>query len=200
MLKKETVENFIKRVASDTPAPGGGSAAALAGALGTALFLMAVKITLAKINKGPERNRLFKAAKQLDALTKSLMLLIDKDAEAYNKAAKAFRLPKNTAKETKGRQKKIRESLRAATEAPFKTAILSLKTWEIIKKVKRLVSKNLFSDVETAGFLIGAALGGAIANVKINLAGIKDKKFQRKIAKFLRPIESKTKAIWRRTC
>lgn len=190
MPEKITLENFIDQLADDKPTPGGGAAAALAGALGVALLLMTVKITLPKISKGTMERRFITTIKRLEALRRALMSLIDEDVEAYAAVVKAYKLVKTTPKQISHRQHKIQTALKAAVETPLKIAILSFEAQRLLKGVAKFISKNLSSDKETADFLIEAAIKGALANVRINLPGIKDKRFKKKIAKSLRFIKT----------
>ncbi len=189
MLRKETVENFIKKLESKEPVPGGGSAAALAGSLAAALALMTINIASPKVNSRKTKDYLRKAKKKLNSLKKSLILLVDKDAEAYGKVAGAFKLPKNTEAEMEKRREKIQKCYKIAAIIPLKSAVSSFQAKGIIKNIKNLIPGNLVSDIEVAEYLAEAALKGAVANVRINLPGIKDKKFKTKANLALRKIK-----------
>ncbi len=171
MLKKKTIEGFLKELSSDKPVPGGGSVAALSGAMAVALCLM-----VAKLSQDPEAKICIRKAV---AFKRVLVNLIDKDAQAFEKVMKAYKLPKTVAE----RQEEIKEALKVAVEVPLETARYS---YEVLKLVEILAEKGnprAISDVGTAAMLCGASIKSALFNVNINLALLKDDEFKEEIEK-----------------
>ncbi len=175
MLKKKTIEGFLKELSSDKPVPGGGSVAALSGAMAVALCLM-----VAKLSQDPEAKICIRKAV---AFKRVLVNLVDKDAEAFEKVMKAYKLPKTTEKEKAKRQEEIKKALKHAAEVPLETARYS---YEVLKLVEILAEKGnprAISDVGTAAMLCGASIKSALFNVNINLALLKDDEFKEEIEK-----------------
>lgn len=188
MLINKSVKQFIKELQSESPAPGGGSAAALAGSTGTALAIMAIKITLPKISDEKIKRKLEFAEKELKIIKKYQTELIDKDAKSYNMVIKAFKLPKNTEAKKQKRRGAIQKAYKIAASIPLQTALQALQAFININNIKEFLSKNVASDIEVAELLLNASLKGAIANVRINLACIKDKEYKKKAEKLLNTI------------
>ncbi len=188
MLINKSIKQFINELASEKPAPGGGSASAMTSAMAAALVLMTINITFPKITDETAKEKLLSAKKELDFVKKVLTSLIDKDADAYNRVVKSFKLPKNTEKKKEKRQNEIQKSFTIAASVPLQTALQSFQIIDILKRIKDLLSKNVASDIEVAELLANAGLKGAIANVKINLDCIKDEEFKKKTEEILKII------------
>jgi len=169
-LLTDSLRGFIERLASRDPVPGGGSAAALAGALGAALGQMAVRVTRGK--KGYEQH----AARHDDALDRlapyasTLLELIDADAEAFRQVLAARRLPKHAA----GRDDQVQRALVRATEIPSRTAGCAAESLRILEDIRTIVHPNVASDLQVGLQMARAALRGAIANMRANLTGVTD--------------------------
>lgn len=171
MLRKKTIEEFLEELSSEKPTPGGGSAAADAGAKAAAL--------VAKVAKKSGEKEI---AEKSGRFMKVLLDLIDKDAEAFEGVMRARQISKLGGKESKGRDIK-EEALKKAAEIPLQTARYS---YEVLKLAEILVEKtkpSLVSDVGVAAMLAEASIKSALLNVKINLASIKDEEFKKEIEK-----------------
>lgn len=173
-LLQLTQEEFIEKLASSEPAPGGGSASAQAVANGAALIEMVANLTVG-------RKRYADVAAEMEdllATTKKLrlqaMTLIDEDTKAYELVMSAFKLPRKTDQEKKTRAEEILKSTRIAIETPKNTALLALEVMKLSFVAMEKGNQNTFSDGLVAAHLAQAGCKGALANVKINLSGLKD--------------------------
>ena len=183
-----TVEGFIQELASDSAAPGGGSAACLAGALGASLGAMVSRLTIGK--KGYEAVESFFQEKivELDVLHKELTELIDTDANAFNGVMAAFKLPKTTDEERSARSAKIQEEYKVAALVPMTTVRTCKKVLDILLEIGTKGNKNALSDVVVGALNALSGLKGAALNVEINLPSIKDESFKSEMVKELEEI------------
>jgi methenyltetrahydrofolate cyclohydrolase len=174
-LGELSVREFAEKIAGSDPAPGGGSAAALAGSLGAALCAMVARLTLGKAKYGDVRQEMEAARDSADALCLRLLELIDKDMEAYNNVLSAFRLPgENKA----AREEVIQAAMKQAASVPLETLRAVA---EMIGLVQTGIDKgnpNCLTDAGVAAQLLRAAAVGAGYNVRINLRGIQDLSFR----------------------
>ena len=173
-LIDRTVTGLLDAFASSDPTPGGGSAAALAGATSAALLSMVAGLPKTKTNAPDERTALDAALTELPALRALLTSLVDRDADAYDLVVAAFRKPKATDDEKAARKAAVQDATRVATEIPLET----MKTCAALKRIASIVgangNTNAASDVYVATLLADAAMKGARSNVDINLGGISD--------------------------
>jgi formiminotetrahydrofolate cyclodeaminase len=160
---------FVDRVASAEAVPGGGSVAALAGSLGAALGQMAVGITKGKKNYQQHFQRYTEALDRLAACSATLLQLVDSDAEAYGQVMAAYKLPKDSPE----RDEAIQKRLVGATEIPSRTGNSAAEALRICEDMRPLIHPNVASDLEVGIHMLRASLQGAIANIRINLPGIK---------------------------
>lgn len=183
-----TVKDFIKELASDSPAPGGGSVACVNGALGAALGAMVSRLTIGK-EKYKEVEDLFnKSLKKLDDLHSILTDLIDEDANAFNGVMAAFKMPKNTDDEKKIRSEKIQEEYKKAAEVPMKTVRSCYEVLSILLELGVKGNKNAVSDLAVGALNAAIGIKSAALNVEINLPSIKDDAFKEKMRNELRNI------------
>lgn len=169
-----TVNDFLKQLSSDAPAPGGGSASALAGALAAALVNMVANLTRGKEKFAEVEDEMVKLAQDAEDIRQQLMSLMEEDTKAFQQVMSAFRLPKETEDEKKQRQDKIQEAMIHAAKVPLKTAQTALKVLELAQIAAEKGNPNAISDAGVAALLAQAAVEGAAMNVKINLGSIKD--------------------------
>jgi glutamate formiminotransferase/formiminotetrahydrofolate cyclodeaminase len=165
-----TVRAFVDRVASSEPAPGGGSVAALAGALGAALGQMAIRITKGKKNYQQHAERFADALDRLAPYASTLLELVDADSEAYGRVMAAYKLPKNSLE----REQAIQDGLIRATEIPSRTASCAAEALRVCEDLRSIIHINVASDLQVGIQMLRSSLRGAIANMRTNLAGIKD--------------------------
>ncbi len=180
-LVEMKVNDYLDLLKSDAPAPGGGSVSALAGAQGVGLFMMVADLTLGK-EKYADFQEICKNAKEEGArLYKELVEAVDKDTEAFNLIADAFKMPKGTDEEKKARSKAIADGTVVATKVPLYSMELA---YEGLKLADTMVGKsnpNAASDLGVAILNLNACVQGAWLNVKINLPGVKDEAFAKEV-------------------
>ncbi len=174
MLTALTVPALLEAFAAPTPTPGGGSAAALSGAVGTALLGMVAAMPKTRTNTPEERTALDAAAADLGAARAALTALIDRDAAAYDQIVAAFRLPKVTDADKAARSAAIQAGTRVATEAPLETMRACVQAMRAGRAAHAYGNPAASSDVKVGFRLLRAAAGSAHDNVEINLDGLKD--------------------------
>jgi formiminotetrahydrofolate cyclodeaminase len=177
MLALKTVSDFIDSVASDSPAPGGGSVSALAGALGAALTAMVCHLTIGKKKYEDVQADMIDMLGQADELRARLTSLIDQDTEAFNGVMRAFGMPRGTDDEKQRRSDAIQEATKQATLVPLEVMKLAEKALVLAKDVAERGNVNSISDAGVAGLILKASCEGAALNVKINLTTMKDATF-----------------------
>lgn len=175
-----TVTEFSNMVASNSPAPGGGSVSALASRLGTSLLEMVGSLTVSKKkfrNLDEDIKRKFTEIQtEYLSISNELLLLIDRDTEAFNLIMSAYQYPKETKSDLEFRNQKIQEATIEAIKVPLQVVELSHKVLQSTKHIIKYGNKNTISDIGVAILMIYAGLEGAILNVKINLSGVSNQK------------------------
>lgn len=178
MFKNLMLKDFMDKLSSNEPVPGGGGASALSAASACALCSMVFNLTIGKKIYNEYDNNIKKTIK--DALTKAenkcklFMELMDKDAEAFSYFMAIFRLPKTTEKEIKLRNEKIQEGYKDALKVPLKIARECNQIYELIDIACDFGNKNLISDAGVAAENLKCAVNSSIINVKVNIVNIKD--------------------------
>lgn len=171
MLVTNTVQELLDAFSAPTPTPGGGSAAALAGAVAASLLAMVAGMPKSRTGAADERVALDTVHPELIGLKASLAGLIDRDADAYNQVVAAYRLPKATDEEKAARKEAVGRAMRTATEVPLETARAAAAVLRHGVVVGTHGNANAKSDVDVAISLAHAALSGARRNVEVNLEG-----------------------------
>lgn len=173
------VTDFINKVDSNEPAPGGGSVSALSVSLGASLTRMVGHLTVPKkaFKAFDEdiQNQVFASLEKLEVLKKELVLLIDKDTDAFNEIMKAFKLPKGNDEEKKARSKAIQDATLLAIEVPYQVAQKGLEALDECSLFIQYGNQNCLSDVAVGALMLEAGIQGALLNVLINLGMLKDK-------------------------
>ena len=182
MLIKKTVEGFCKILSSDAPAPGGGSVAALSGALGAELVAMVCRLSIGKKDLEPFTDEIKSALANADGLAAGLLRRVDLDTEAFNAVMAAFKLPKGTDDEKQKRAAAIQQGYGEAVQSPLAIARECVTVLELCHCLLGKTNPNALSDLGVSALQAYAGLEGAIMNVKINLPSIKDEKFKSEIA------------------
>ena len=166
----DALRGFVERVASAEPMPGGGSVAALAGALGAALGQMAIRITKEKKNYQQHGERYADALDRLSRHTAELLDFVDRDSEAYQRVMAAYKLPKDSP----DRERAIQDGLIHATEIPSRTGSSAAGALRICEDLRSIIHTNVASDFQVGIQMLQTSVRGAVANMRTNLAGIKD--------------------------
>jgi methenyltetrahydrofolate cyclohydrolase len=159
---------LLDRLASTDPTPGGGSAAAWAGATGAALVAMVGGMDKTRTGDAGERDRLDSARARAETAGAALRSLVDEDAAAYDAVMAAYRLPKGTDDEKAARKAAIQAALERATDVPLGTAEACLIVLQAAVAAAADGNPNATSDALTGGVLAWAGLRGALENVRIN--------------------------------
>ena len=177
MLVDLTVNEFLDKVAGSDPVPGGGSIAALNGAVASALTAMVANLTIGKKNYEMHEELmnhiLSLAMKEKDTFTD----YIDRDSEAYDAVFACFKMPKGTDEEKALRSAAIQEATKHAALIPMQVACNAYELMSVITDVVRLGNRNAVTDACVALMSARTAVLGALLNVRINLGSIKDKAF-----------------------
>jgi glutamate formiminotransferase/formiminotetrahydrofolate cyclodeaminase len=174
---KTSFADLLNAFASDAPTPGGGSAAALAGAMGAALAEMVASLTLSKEKYAASHEAVRPIAGLARRTRQELQRLAHEDSEAYDAVVAARRLPKDTPDQEKVRTRKTSEANRLAAEVPMRTARSAARLLAAMPELAKKGNPNAASDAGAAALLLEAAAHAALLNVAINLAGIDDAAF-----------------------
>jgi len=173
--------DLIDAFSSTDAVPGGGSAAALAGAMGVSLLMMVAGLPKTRTGAPEETADLAEASSRLHPLRDALVELVDRDSDAYRQVLAAFRLPKVSEAEKAARKEAIDAATRAAIDTPLDTMRLCQQALRGAVIVASNGSRKTTSDVGVALELLVAALRGARLNVDINLAGLNDESYAARI-------------------
>jgi glutamate formiminotransferase/formiminotetrahydrofolate cyclodeaminase len=177
-LVSMTVERFVDEVSSNSPAPGGGSVAALAGSLGAALAAMVANLTVGKAGYETAWKSSSALAERAQALKASLLRAVDDDTKAFDDVLTAMRLPKGTDAEKGARSAAIAAAYEKATSVPLATARLCLEAIVLAEEAARTGNRNSASDAGVGALLAKAGLESAILNVRINLPSVREGAFK----------------------
>ncbi|MBM2830573.1 MAG: methenyl tetrahydrofolate cyclohydrolase [Gammaproteobacteria bacterium] len=177
MIKDKSIQVFLDELASKASTPGGGSAAAITGAMGAALVSMVCNLTIGKKNYENVEDELKGILKQAEELRIRLTDMVRADVEVFNQVMAAYGMPKETEAEKAIRSKAIQVALCAATDVPLNCARACAEVIDLSKVVAEKGNKNVISDAGVAVLAAYAALRSAALNVYINVGGIKDKNF-----------------------
>ena len=171
------VRKFLDDLASSAPTPGGGTAAAIAGAMGAALAEMVTALTLAREKYASAHEAMRPIAQAAAAARQELLGLASEDAQAYDAVVSARRLPKDTEEQKAHREQRVSLANRRAAEVPMRTARAAGRLLEWLPELAEKGNPNAASDAGAAALLLEAAVQGALLNVAINLPGLTDAAF-----------------------
>ncbi|MDB4444536.1 cyclodeaminase/cyclohydrolase family protein [bacterium] len=172
-----TLKAFIDQLSGDTPAPGGGSVAALAGGLSAALCLMVTRLTLGREKYRDVWKDMARVRDAADKHARRLLELVDEDTEAYNQVMAAFRLPKGSDDLKAARKEAIGVANKGAALVPLDTLRTLSQLVDLIGEALEKGNPNCITDAGVAVQLIRAAATGAAYNIRINVSGISDNEF-----------------------
>jgi len=177
-LVKMDLRQFCNETLSDSPAPGGGSVAALIGALGVSLGGMVANLSAGKRDWDDKLHYFSGWAVKAQQLKDELLVLVDEDTAAFNKVMDAFALPKDSAEEKAARSAAIQAANKYAAEIPLRVMETAFKSYEILTEMAKKGNPASISDVGVGLLALRACVDGAAMNVRINLAGLKDEKLK----------------------
>ncbi|MEP6994509.1 MAG: cyclodeaminase/cyclohydrolase family protein [Acidobacteriota bacterium] len=172
-----SLEQFLDALASDAPTPGGGTAAAVAGAMGAALAEMVAALTLSKEKYAASHEAMRPIAEAAQLARSEFVELAQEDSEAYDAVVAARRLPKETEEQKAERAHRIAVVNKHAAEVPMRTAAAAIRLLGALPDLAQQGNPNAVSDAGAAALLLDACVEAALLNVGINLSGIDDPKF-----------------------
>lgn len=198
-LSAHSLEIFLDHVASVEPAPGGGSVAALSGALAAALVAMVCRLTIGKKGYEDVSEEMQKILPRADQLQCELRELMQTDNDAYARVMNAYQLPKSNDAEKLARTRAIQDALKHASDVPLHVAELCAQVLELAQPVAEKGNKNATSDCGVGVLMAEAGLRGAALNVSINLGSINDELFvsrhRTRVAKLMTEAEQTRRVI-----
>ena len=166
------LERFVAALATEEPVPGGGSAAAVAGALGAALVVMVARLTRGRERYAEHEATAAEVELAADRLRLELLELADRDAAAYGRFVAARRLPRGSEAERERRRATMHEAAREAVRVPLRVAAATTAVLSLAHRLAEGSNPNAVSDVGAAALFAGAALRAAALNVRINLPAL----------------------------
>jgi glutamate formiminotransferase/formiminotetrahydrofolate cyclodeaminase len=172
-----TLRGFADELSMDSPAPGGGSVAALCGSLSAGLSAMVANLTVGKKGYEAVQRDMVDTAVRAQGLKDLLLDAVDRDTQAFNKVMEALRMPKTTPEQAEEKERAVEEANKAATLVPLEVLEKSVEAARLARAAATMGNKNSLSDAGVAGLAAQTAGEGAYYNVLINLGGIKDAKF-----------------------
>jgi methenyltetrahydrofolate cyclohydrolase len=197
MLRDLPLADLLAAFSSPDPTPGGGSAAALASAIGASLLMMVAALPKTRNGSDEDRTALAAVAQELALIRERLAAAIDGDTAAYNGVVAAYKRPKATAEEQAARKQAIQQALAAATDVPLDVMQLSVRGLEAATIVARHAYKSASSDVGVAIAMLRAGTSGAQLNVGINLESVTDASYRTRIGDDARDLMARADTIAR---
>lgn len=177
MLTELTIKDFISKVISNDPVPGGGSVSSLNGALAAALSAMVANLTVGRKKYAEVNDLMQELSTRFEKLSQKLIEDVDRDSDAYNRVFAAFKLPKETDEEKQFRSEAIQQETKYAAQVPMEVARA---VYEVLPQIDAIAQKgnsNAVTDACVSMMCARTAILGALLNVRINLTSIKDEAF-----------------------
>ncbi len=193
-LLKMNLREFCNQTLSDSPAPGGGSVAALMGVLGASLGGMVANLSAGKRGWDDKLNFFSGWAVKAQGVKDELLSLVDEDTIAFNKVMDAFALPKESAEEKATRLATIEKATKHAAEVPLKAMEAASKSYQLLSEMAEKGNPASISDVGVGALATRACIEGAAMNVRINIGQLKDKKFKSELQEKVRKLRTESQA------
>ncbi|MEM0128116.1 MAG: glutamate formimidoyltransferase [Thermoplasmatales archaeon] len=205
IYRKESIVSYLTDLASDKPAPGGGSASSMVGAMGAALISMVAGLTIGKKGYEQSAEEMKRARERAENTLWKLYQQADADTKSYNDLSAALQMPRGSDAEKVARSRAIQERLKTATQVPYETGRLAASLFDLIPTMIEKANRNALSDIYCAGLFLYSSVLGSMQNVKINISLIKDQAvvedYRRKmddlIAQSERMMEELIKNMWK---
>jgi glutamate formiminotransferase/formiminotetrahydrofolate cyclodeaminase len=197
-LVKMDLRQFCNETLSDSPAPGGGSVAALMGALGVSLGGMVANLSAGKRGWDDKLSYFSEWAVKAQQLKDELLFLVDEDTAAFNKVVTAFGLPKDSPEEKAARSAAIQSANKYAAEIPLRVMETSFKAYQLLGEMAEKGNPASISDVGVGTFAVHACIEGAAMNVRINLAGLKDEALKSSLRETMQRVTGESEAEYKR--
>ena len=177
MLTELTIKEFINKVISNDPVPGGGSVSALNGALAGALAAMVANLTIGRKKYAEVNDVMVELSSRFEKLSSRLIEDVDRDSDAYNRVFAAFKMSKDTDEEKQVRSEAIQRETKYAAQVPMEVARAVYEVLPMIDTVAQKGNSNAVTDACVSMMCARTAILGALLNVRINLTSIKDEAF-----------------------
>jgi formiminotetrahydrofolate cyclodeaminase len=190
-----SIRQFLSTLASSAPTPGGGTAAAIAGATGAGLTEMVAALTLSREKFAPVHDAMRSIALAAQTAREEFLDLAREDSEAYDAVVAARRLARETEEERQVRARAIESANRLATEVPMRTARAAARLLAALPELVEKGNPNAFSDAGAAALMLSAAAEGALLNVGINMPGISDAAFVDEMRQEAAAIQAETQRL-----
>jgi len=174
MYLEGTIKDYVDAASAGTPTPGGGSVAALVGALGMSMASMAANFTLGRKKYRQVEPQVRACLEKITAARDELLRLMDEDTRAYALVSEAYRMPKDTPEQKQAAAEAVQRALVAAMDPPLRVVRACREALGAVAALADIANPNLISDVGVAAILGEAALRAAKLNVEINLRSLKD--------------------------
>lgn len=195
MLSELTIKDFLDQTASAAPVPGGGSAAAVSGALAAGLTAMVAGLTIGRKGFEAVDAEMQRIVEEAAGLREKCLRNIDRDSDAYAGVLDAFRLPKGSAQEIQTRTLAIQKALQHASRVPLETAELAARIIDLAARVVKKGNPNAVTDGAVAGMLARTAVLAGCMNVRINLSSIQDNEFADRLVEQVEALETTVKKV-----
>ena len=194
-LVEMSIKDFMDELASSSPAPGGGSVAAIEAGYGASLLAMVCNLTLGRKKYADSQELAEETEKKAQELKEALLVLVDEDTEAYNLVSAAYKLPKETEEEKAYRKNRIQLGLVESCQPPLKVIRLAAQCLDLLDSVWSKLNQSCMSDLYVGASSLKSGLNGAYANVLINLSGIEDEEYVTETKSSLKKIVDDNNAL-----
>jgi len=174
MYLDKPLQNYLADLASSQSTPGGGSAAALSGAMGAALACMVARLTLGKAAYSAVQDEIVALVQQSERLRARFQELMQEDIAAYGRLSTCFKMPRTTAEEQSARTKAVQEQLAEAALVPLEVAECAAELVQCCQRIAEIGNKSVLSDIATGTMLASSAGSGASWMVRTNLRAMKN--------------------------
>ena len=192
-LTKLSCQEFLEKLASNSPTPGGGGGAAMAGALAVALTSMVGNLTVGKEKFAQHEVEVQELLAKSEALRIELLSLVNADAEVFDNFMVCYRMPKNTDEEKQARNQAIQNAAREAAEVPLKITEACLEIMKLAERIAIIGNPSAITDAAVSAIMARAALRSAVYNVVVNLKLIKDEAYNQAIYAKIEAMQNEAK-------
>jgi len=198
-LTKLSCQEFLEKLASNAPTPGGGGGAAMAGALAVALTSMVGNLTVGKEKFAEQEAEVKDILAKAEALRLQMLDLVNADAEVFNSFMVSYRLPKVTDEEKLARNQAIQNAAKQAAEVPLKIAEACLEVMKLAERIAVIGNPSAITDAAVSSIMARAALRSAVYNVVVNLKLIKDEVYNEAMYAKLEAMQKEAEALEQET-
>ena len=198
-LTKLSCQEFLEKLASSAPTPGGGGGAAMAGALAVALTSMVGNLTVGKEKFAQYEAEVQELLAKAEALRMQMFALVNADAEVFNSFMACYRLPKNTDEEKQARNQAIQNAAKEAAEVPLEITEVCLEIMKLAERIAIIGNPGAITDAAVSSIMARAALRSAVYNVVVNLKLIKDEAYNQAMYATIEAMQKEAEALEKAT-